>query len=71
MNEPFTWGDYFFLHMLWPLLSAVLLVMAAVLGTIRGRLHCPECDRRMVRRVGKLRQYESRHYCPYHDPREA
>ena len=74
MNEPMTWGAYFEMRLLTTLVTAALcfggLLLAGLLAWARSSLHCPECDRRMVRRPGALRPYESRHYCPYHDPRE-
>ncbi len=74
MSEPMTWGDYIAVRLLVALGSIVLFwviaVGAWVLASARAVLHCSECDRRLVRRSGRLAPYEQRHYCPYHDPRE-
>jgi hypothetical protein len=74
MAEPMTWGDYFTLRLVTTVVVGAVcfgaLLLAALLAWARSALHCSECDRRLVRRDGKLRTYESRHYCPYHDPRE-
>lgn len=74
MDQPMTWGDYLavraVLYVAAFLLTLFGLIALGLLAAAREKLHCRECDRRMVRRDGKLALYEQRYFCPFHDPRD-
>ncbi len=67
MNEPMTWGDYFFYKVLASIACLVLGWILALLTVWSAGRFCPSCARRMQWRWRLPHTYAKHKYCPYHD----
>lgn len=67
MNDPITWGDYFWYKMLGSVLGVVLSVVLGWLVAWSDGRYCKSCARELQWRWRKPHPLASRKYCPFHD----